>query len=89
MTSLYSRNANVEAAPMKDETILFNPLNNKFCVLNATAAFIWQALEQPQTAERIAAGLTSHFANVGMEQARRDVESALGELHAIDCVVVS
>ena len=89
MTSLYSRNANVEAAPMKDETILFNPLNNKFCVLNATAAFIWQALEQPQAAEQIAAGLTNHFANVGMEQAQRDVESALAELHGIDCVVVS
>jgi hypothetical protein len=88
MSSLFSRNAKVEAALMKDETVLFNPANNKFCVLNATAAFIWQSLEQPKTAEQIAAALTSHFANVGMDQAEQDVTRALAELHNIECVVL-
>src|SRR5262245_57106989 len=84
---LVSRNAKVEMAPMKDETVLFNPVNTKFCILNATAAFIWQSLEQPQTAEQIAAALTSRFSEVGIAQAEDDVKRVLAELSALECVV--
>ncbi len=87
MSSLFSRNTKVEMAPMKDETVLFNPANNKFCVLNVTAAFIWQSLEQPKTAEQIAAALAGHFANVGADQAQQDVVRALADLQNIECVV--
>ena len=74
---------------MKGETVLFNPANNKFCVLNATAAFIWQSLDRPRTAQEIATEVASHFANVGLEQAEQDVQRALTELRGIECVVTS
>jgi hypothetical protein len=89
MSSLFARNAKVEMAPMKDETVLFNPANNKFCVLNATAAFIWQFLDEPKTVEQITSGLQSTFANVDPKQAEKDVRQALEALRGIDCVVVS
>ncbi len=71
---------------MKDETVLFNPINNKFCVLNATAAYIWQSLEHPKTAQEIGAAVTKHFANVAMQQVEKDVLQTLTDLRNIECV---
>jgi len=82
----FVRNAKVEMAPMKGETVLFNPANNKFCVLNVTAAFIWSVLERPQTAEEIAVALAERFANVSSQRAEQDVRKALDELQGIECV---
>ncbi len=72
---------------MKSETVLFNPANSKFCVLNSTAAFIWEVLEHPQTAQQIAAKITSSFAGVKPEQAEQDVRRVLSELQGIECIV--
>jgi len=83
----FVRNAKVEVAPMKDETVLFNPSNNKFCVLNATAAYIWQSLARPQSAHELALAITGNFANVGLEQAEQDVQRALAELQRVECIV--
>lgn len=71
---------------MKGETVLFNPANNKFCVLNATAAFIWKTLEVPRTQQEIARALADHFANVDLARAEQDVGVALAELRGIECV---
>jgi len=71
---------------MKNETVLFNPGNNKFCVLNATASFIWHTLDRPQTAEEIAVAMVQRFANVELPQAERDVKFALAELRGIECI---
>ena len=89
MDDRFIRNTKVEIAPMKDETVLFNPGNNKFCVLNATASFIWHSLDRPQSAEEITVALVQHFANVEPTQAQRDVKLALTELHQIDCIFVN
>ena len=86
MVELFVRNPKVEMAPMKDETVLFNPTNSKFCVLNATAAYIWQSLEHPKTAQEIADAVVNHFANVNLGQAEQDVKCALTELRGIDCI---
>ena len=74
---------------MKDETVLFNPTNSKFCVLNATAAYIWQSLEHPKTAQEIGEAITKHFAEVDMQQAEKDVLQTLTDLRDIDCVTVT
>jgi len=79
----------VEAAPLKDETVLFNPGNNKFCVLNVTAAFIWELLEQPHTIEEISSKIEGQFAHVELEQAALDVQQTLQELQSTGCVVKS
>ena len=88
MPTLYSRNTKVEAAPMKDETILFNPGNNKFCELNVTAALIWQVLEQPKSVSEITAALIDKFHNTDCIQVEKDVLQVLDLLRNIECVVV-
>ena len=74
-------------APMKGETVLFNPGNNKFCVLNSTAAFIWQTLEQPRTLQEIVTAIASHFANVDVARAEQEAGVALAQLGDIECVM--
>ena len=78
--------AAVEAAPMQDETILFNPATNKFCVLNPSAALVWQSLETPQPAQVLASQLCEAFEGVTQDQARRDVETALLRLQSLALV---
>jgi len=76
-------------APMKDETVLFNPANNKFCVLNATAALIWSLLDQPRSVQDIVAAVRARFAGVDAARAELDVHRALEELRNIDCLADS
>ena len=86
MSTHFSRNPKVEMAPMKGETVLFNPANNKFCVLNVTAAFIWDTLERPCTLDEIASAMASHFGGVDLERAQREAGLALAQLRGIECV---
>ena len=71
---------------MKDETVLFNPSNNKFCVLNTTAALIWNILEKPQTIQEIVAAVCERFDGVESSRVEEDVQRALDELRNIECV---
>lgn len=87
MQERFTRNPSVEIAPMKDETVLFNPANNKFCVLNRTAAFVWHKLEEPMTPEELAALLVRHFDGVHLPQALHDVKLTLAELRQIECIL--
>lgn len=86
MNERYVRNPDVEMAPMRDECVLFNPSNSKFCLLNRTAAMLWQRLESPRTAEELAAELEGHFAGVSREKAVEDVRNAVRELIVAECV---
>lgn len=76
----YTRSAGVEAAPMQDETVLYNPASKQFCLLNETAAFLWDLLEAPQTEEDLAAELCDAFDGVDAEMATRDVRRTLQQL---------
>ena len=83
----YSRNPKVEVAPMKDESVLFNPESNKFCLLNATAAEIWNLLETPRTAEEVSMEMFKKFRNVEKSTVSEDVLRTLAELSSIGCVL--
>lgn len=72
---------------MADETVLFNSTTNKFCLLNSSAALVWEKLESPQTADGLAKQLCDAYPDVSEEQAVRDVERALKELAALSLVV--
>jgi len=74
-------------APMKEETVLFNPTNNKFCILNVTAALIWNQLEQPKTVQEIVNAVRERFASADPSRVERDVQRALDELRSIECVM--
>lgn len=86
MPSLYRRASSVEAAPMHDETILYNAETKGFCVLNPSAALVWNTLEHPQTVDLLAEQLCRAFQGVTAEQARRDVEAVLTEFTSLSLV---
>jgi len=73
---------------MQDETILFNPTTNRFCVLNPSAALVWQSLETPQPAAVLAQQVCEAFSGVTPDQALRDVEAALTQLQSLSLVEV-
>lgn len=80
----YRHKAGIEAAPMQDETILYNPTTNEFCVLNATAALLWGLLEEPRTVEELSAELAVNFAGVDEEGATTDVTATLDQFTELD-----
>jgi len=86
MSTKYARNPIVEASAMSEESLLFNPGTSKFCLLNETAAFLWQQLERPATAEELAQALCIRFDGVDGDGAHRDVASWLDRLGALALV---
>jgi hypothetical protein len=87
MESRYSRNPTVESAPMRGESVLYNPGNGRFCLLNSTAAFLWTKLETPQSVQELAHCVESHFEGVDSSRTFCDIEAALSRLLDVDCVV--
>jgi Coenzyme PQQ synthesis protein D (PqqD) len=87
VTTLYRRSPSIEMAPLQDETILFNPEKNQFCVLNRTASFIWNHLAGPTATDHLASKICASFSGVSPAVALRDTESAVKEMLALNFVV--
>jgi hypothetical protein len=87
MSTRFRRNPAIEAAPMQQETILYNPGVKQFCLLNATAAFLWDRLAQPATTEELSDAVCAHFQGVDRAGAERDVRKALEELQNLAVIV--
>lgn len=83
-----SRNPAVDFTPMKNECVLFHPQTNQFCLLNRTAAFVWNLLERPCTVSELADALCNHFDGVCRTEAVRDVEWTVNQLQTL-CLVSS
>ncbi|TFG51429.1 MAG: PqqD family protein [Gemmatimonadales bacterium] len=77
MSTLYRRNPAIEAAPMQGESILFDPATNRFCLLNDTAAAVWERLASPATVEQLSAELLLHFETPAPALVEQDVRAAL------------
>ena len=73
-------------APLEGETILLDPQDNKFCLLNQTAAFLWNRLEEPVTEDQLAEQILSKFEGVTQDDALRDVREMLVQLTAMNLV---
>jgi hypothetical protein len=71
---------------MQDETILYNPASRRYCVLNRSAAVLWNGLEMPRTEEDLAELLCASFSGVSPDVARADVETTLAELRSLSLV---
>jgi len=84
-----SRNPAVDFVPMKNESVLFQPQTNQFCLLNATAAFVWQELEHPRTVSDHASALCDHFDSISLTDAISDVEQTINELLSLGFLVPS
>ncbi|MBI1787421.1 MAG: PqqD family protein [Acidobacteria bacterium] len=86
MDTRFQRNPQVETASLQDETVLLNPADNKFCVLNRTAAFLWENLAEPRTAGQLADQLSQSFDGVTRDDALRDIQDALNQLTSLALV---
>lgn len=87
MSRTLQQNPRVEAAPLNDEGILFDPTTSKFFQLNRTSAFIWERLSKPTTAETLAEEICRSFGNVGLADALKDVQTTLDEMLSMELVV--
>ena len=81
-------NPKIEASAMKAESLLFDPGSNKFCLLNETAAFLWERLEQPATADQLAAAVCERFSGVVPSEAENDVQELLRRLDELALIAV-
>jgi len=89
MSERYQRVSDVEIAPMQDETILYHPTTQQFCVLNGTAAFLWERLGTPTTAEALAASVAEGFADADPSRVAEDVESALQQFRDLEFITMA
>jgi hypothetical protein len=87
MTTTYARNSSIEMAPLQDETILFDPGQNRFCVLNRTATFIWNQLATAPTTGALAAEICGNFSGIASETALLDADRTLQLLLSLKFVV--
>src|SRR2546430_6598602 len=86
---LYSQDPSAESAPLQHETVLLQPQAKTFCLLNQTAAFLWNEISAPIAAELIAQRLAGAFEGVRPEQVTRDVDSTLWQLVSLGFVTTS
>ena len=80
MSSRFHRIAGIEVSAMQDESILFDPASSRFCLLNQTAAFIWERLESPATEAELAAAVCDAFDAAEPAQVVSDVRRTLTQL---------
>jgi hypothetical protein len=86
MHTAYRRNPGVEATSMKAESLLFDPTTSKFCLLNETAAVVWQRLETPATLEHLVAVVCERFEGVDRSKVEQDVVTLLRRLDELALV---
>lgn len=87
MNALFHQNPEVETSPIRDELIIFNPGNQRFCILNRTSTSIWMLLKVPSSAEQITEEIERTFAGAHVAGVRQDVEVMLQEMLTLGLVV--
>jgi hypothetical protein len=71
------KNPQIEAAPLKDELLLFNASSNKFFVMNASAAFLWERIRDTASEETLASAMCESFSGLSADQALADVRNTV------------
>jgi hypothetical protein len=87
MLSTYQQNSSIELELMGEETILLNTTTNKFCLLNRSAAVIWNALKQPSTLDSVVSVVCETFQGVAQLDASKDAQNVLEQLQANGFVI--
>ena len=86
MSIRYRRNPDIEGSPMLEETILLNPANKQFCVLNETSTLLWNRLAEPCSVDDLAAEVCESFDGVDLETATADVRRVLEEFERLELI---
>jgi hypothetical protein len=87
VSRVYRQSPAIEMAPLQDETILFDPQKNMFCLLNRTASFIWKQLAAPSSPDALGAKICESFSGVALENAVRDTSGALHEMRSLNFII--
>ena len=82
----YQRKANVESAPMTDETLLYEPTSVKFCALNDTGSFLWSRLETPRTVRELMHDLSTAYRLENEAQVEQDLQQFLDQFVGLSFV---
>lgn len=77
---LYSQSSSVETSSVGDRVVLYDSVSRKAIVLNPTGAWLWNQLQNPQSAAQLAQALQLQFPHIEAAQLQTDVESCLREL---------
>ena len=86
MSRTFVRVEGIEGAPMKDESILYVPSAEAYCVLNPPAAALWEALSSPKSEDELAALLCERFEGASPDTALSDVKTVLAEMGEMSIV---
>ena len=82
----FVRRTDIEAAPMLEETILYSPAAKQFCVLNPTAAFLWERLAEPVSTQSLASALRDAFATDSAANVEADVQGTLQQFQSLEMI---
>ena len=82
----FVRRPDIEAAPMLEETILYSPAAKQFCVLNPTAAFLWERLAEPVSSQSLATALRDAFDTDGTTDVEAHVQGTLQQFQSLEMI---
>ncbi|MFQ5702926.1 MAG: PqqD family protein [Gemmatimonadales bacterium] len=83
----YRRDPDIESAPMPEDTILYNPSASNFCMLNQTAAHVWEKLASPASTDELVSSIREHFSVGETDAVERDVRETLRQFQDMKMVV--
>lgn len=83
----YLRNPDIESAPMPEEMILYNSGESNFCMLNSTAAHVWERLATPASTDDLVSSIREHFSLAESNTVERDVRETLRQFQDMKMVV--
>lgn len=84
MGSAFVASAGLEAAPLQDGSVLFDPKTGKFIMLNRSAALLWSQLSTPRTEDDLFGLLGTAFPDAAIP--RQHVTEALDQLQRMGIV---
>jgi hypothetical protein len=71
---------------MQEETILYDPGAKAFCILNPTAAFVWEQLATPRTEPEISELLNDAFAVAPGSDVSADVKATIENFERLSLI---
>jgi PqqD family protein of HPr-rel-A system len=86
MTSTFVATAGLDAAPLEDGSVLYNPKTGKFIMLNRSAAFLFNEMSTPRTDDELIHRLCAAFSDMATAAAQQEVSQALELLKDLDLV---
>jgi hypothetical protein len=70
------------------EEIILHSSSEKYFGLNEVGTRLWESLEEPQTVDELVVTIHEEF-DVSKKQSRKDVESFVADLEAVNLIEVS